>query len=150
MTVTIIQRYFLALECVIAEQFQEYLLWKPFIVKTDNNPLIYIMTTPNLNASQHCWVESLTGFTFSIKYQKGQDNAAADALRQDTSMLDAETVKSILDGATIGSTGRADAHNLAVAKTDEEIHNQVWEAAILARASYMYVNWQVTAWVATQ
>ena len=28
---------FLVLKCEIAEQFQEYLLWKPFIVKTDNN-----------------------------------------------------------------------------------------------------------------
>ena len=48
------------------EQFQEYLLWKPFIVKTDNSPLTYIMTTPNLDAIQHCWVESLKGITFSI------------------------------------------------------------------------------------
>ena len=33
---------FLALKWVIAEQFQEYLVWKPFVVKTDNNPLTYI------------------------------------------------------------------------------------------------------------
>ena len=45
---------FLALKWVIVEQFQEYLLWKPFIVKTDNSPLTYIMTTPNLDATQHC------------------------------------------------------------------------------------------------
>ena len=44
---------FLALKWVIAEHFQEYLLWKPFIVKTDNNPLTYIMTTPNLDATRH-------------------------------------------------------------------------------------------------
>ena len=71
---------FLALKWVIAEQFQEYLLWKSFIVKTDNNPLTYIMTTPNLDATQHHWVESLTRFTISIDYQKGWDNAATDAL----------------------------------------------------------------------
>ena len=70
----------LALKCVIAGQFQEYLLWKPFVVKTDNNPLTYIITTPNLGATQHCWVESLAGFTFSIECHKGQDNAATDAL----------------------------------------------------------------------
>ena len=34
------------------EQFQEYLLWKPFIVNTNNKPLMYIMTTPNLDATQ--------------------------------------------------------------------------------------------------
>ena len=71
---------FLALKWVITEPFQEYLLWKPFVVKTDNNPLTYIMTTPNLDATQHCWVESLAGFTFSIEYQKGWDNTATDAL----------------------------------------------------------------------
>ena len=54
---------FLALKWVIAEQFQEYILWKPFIVKTDNNNLLmYIMTTPNLGATQHQWIESLAWF----------------------------------------------------------------------------------------
>ena len=45
---------FLVLKWVIAEQFQEYLLLKPFIVRTDNNLLTYIMTTPNLDATWHC------------------------------------------------------------------------------------------------
>ena len=31
-------------------------------------------------------------------------------------------VKSIMDGVTMGSTGREDAHNPVVAETDEEIH----------------------------
>ena len=91
------KKEFLALEWAIAEQFHKYLLWKPFIVKTDNNPLTYIRTTPNLDATRHCWVESLVGSTFGIKYQKGWDNAAADALSQVILGLDAETVKSILD-----------------------------------------------------
>ena len=43
----------LALKWAIAEQFQEYLLWKPFIVRTDNNLLTYSMTTPNLDSTQH-------------------------------------------------------------------------------------------------
>ena len=44
---------FLVLEWEIAEQFQEYLLWEPFIAKTDNNPLTFIMTTSNLGATRH-------------------------------------------------------------------------------------------------
>ena len=59
---------FLALKWAIAEQFQEYLCWKPFVVKNDNNPLTYILTTPNLDTTWHHWVESLAGFTFSIEY----------------------------------------------------------------------------------
>ena len=58
---------FLALKWAITGQFQEYLHWKLFVVKTDNNQLSYILTTPNLDATQHCWVVLLGGFTFSIK-----------------------------------------------------------------------------------
>ena len=44
---------FLALKWAITEHFKEYLLYQPFLVKTDNNPLTYIMTTPNLDATGH-------------------------------------------------------------------------------------------------
>ena len=71
---------FLALKWAIAEQFQEYLHWKQFAVITDNNPLTYILTTPNLDATQHHWVTSLVGFTFNIEYKKRRDNVIADAL----------------------------------------------------------------------
>ena len=44
---------FLALKWAITEHFKEYLLYQPFLVKTDNNPLRCIMTTPNLDATGH-------------------------------------------------------------------------------------------------
>ena len=44
---------FLALKWAITEHFKEYLRYQPFLVKTDNNPLTYIMTTPNLDATEH-------------------------------------------------------------------------------------------------
>ena len=44
---------FLVLKWAIMEHFKEYLLYQPFLVKTDNNPLTYIMTTPNLDATGH-------------------------------------------------------------------------------------------------
>ena len=141
---------FLTLKWAIMEQFQEYLLCKPFIVKTDNNPLTYIMTTPNLDASQHCWVKSLRIFTLSIEYQKGWDNAARDALSWVTLRMDTETVKSILESVTVGSRRRADTHDPVVAETDEEIYKQVWEAGVQARATHTHVNLHVTDWVATQ
>ena len=95
------------------------------------------MTTPNLDATQHCWVELLARFTFSIEYQKGQDNAATDSLGQVTPRLDTETVKSILDGITMGLTGRADAHDPVVVETGKEIHKQVQKTAIQARTTHM-------------
>ena len=78
------------------------------------------------------------------------DNAAMDALSQVTLKLDAETVKSILDGFTMGTTERADTHDLAVAKADEEIHKPVQETVILARATQACVNLHVTDWVTAQ
>ena len=44
---------FLVLKWAIMEHFKEYLLYQPFLVNTNNNPLTYIMTTPNLDATGH-------------------------------------------------------------------------------------------------
>ena len=106
------------------------------------------MSTLNLDATQHQWVELLERFMFSIEYQKGQENVAADALSWVTSKLDAETMKSILDGVTVGMTERADIQDLVVAKADEEIHKEVQKTAILAQATC--VNLHVTDWVTAQ
>ena len=141
---------FLALKRAITEQFQEYLHWKPFVVKADNNPLTYILTTPNLDATQHHWVESLAGFTFSIEYQKGRDNAVADTLSHVMSKLNAETVRSILDGVTIETTGRPDAHEPVVAEADEGIHQQVKETSVQAWTAHAHVNLQLRNWIAVQ
>ena len=71
---------FLALKLAVTEHFKEYLLYQPFLVKTNNNLLTYIMSTPNLDATGHCWVSALAKYNFWLEYQKGRDNTAADAL----------------------------------------------------------------------
>ena len=82
------------------------------------------------------------------KYQKGHDNVATDALSQVTLKLNAETVKSILDGINKGTTKRTYAHDPVVAKADEEIHKPVQETVILAPAAC--IDLHVTDWVTTQ
>ena len=62
---------FLALKWAVMEHFKEYLLYQPFLVKTDNNSLTYIMTTPNLDATGHRWMGALAKFNFQLEYQKG-------------------------------------------------------------------------------
>ena len=62
---------FLALKWAITEHFKEYLLYQPFLVKTDNNPLTYIMTAPNCDATGHQWVSALAKYDFQLEYQKG-------------------------------------------------------------------------------
>ena len=55
---------FLALKWAVMEHFKEYLLYQPFLVKTDNNPLTYIMTIPNLDATGQWWVGALAKLNF--------------------------------------------------------------------------------------
>ena len=62
---------FLALKWVVTEHFKKYLLYQPFLVKTDNTPLTYIMTTPNLDATSHQWVTALVQFNFELEYENG-------------------------------------------------------------------------------
>ena len=57
--------------------------------------------------------------------------------------LDVETMKSFLDGVTVGTIGRADAHDPVVAEADEEIHKQIWETAVWTRAAHTHVNLHV-------
>ena len=71
---------FLALKWAVMEHFNKYLPYQPFLVKTDNNPLTYIMMTPNLNATGHQRVGALERFNFKLEDQKGCDNTVADVL----------------------------------------------------------------------
>ena len=43
----------LALKWAVTDHFKEYLLYQPFLVKTDNNPLTYKLTTPSLDPISH-------------------------------------------------------------------------------------------------
>ena len=138
------------IKVVVIKQFQEYLLWKPFIVKTNNNLLTYIMTTPNLDTTQNCRWSHLPDSLLALNTKREGDNAVADALSHVTLKLDAVTVKTILDGVTVGMTNRADVHHLLVADADEEIYKHVQETAILARAAQVCVDLHVTNWVTTQ
>ena len=78
-------------------------LYQPFLVKTDNNPLTYIITTPNFNATGHWWVRALVWFNFESEYQKGCDNTVVDVLSWVTTWLDPDMLRSILDGVALGA-----------------------------------------------
>ena len=76
---------FLAQKWAITEQFHEYLSlyrknWNEFVVHTDNNPLTYIFSSANLDATGQRWMARLTSYNFSLEYQKGKDNTVADFL----------------------------------------------------------------------
>ena len=61
---------FLVLKWAVTEHFKECLPYQPFLVKTGNDPLTYIMMTPNLNATGHQWVGALVWFNFKLDTRK--------------------------------------------------------------------------------
>ena len=100
---------FLALKWGVTEHFREHLPYAPFMVKTDNNPLTYVLTTPNLDAMGHRWVGVLVSFEFELEYQKGWENGVADALSCVPIRHDHRTVKSLMEGAVMGASSRCEA-----------------------------------------
>ena len=92
---------FLALKWAVTEQFREYLQYQPFLVCTNNNPLTYVMTTPNLDAVGHRWVAAMARYNFEIEYVRGMDNKVADTLSHIGGQLDEEAIKELLDQGAI-------------------------------------------------
>ena len=71
---------FLVLKWSMTEHFKEYLAYAPFVVRTNNNLLTYVLTMPNLDTMGHRWVGTLASFQFELEYQKGTNNGAVDSL----------------------------------------------------------------------
>lgn len=74
------QLEFLALKWAVVEKFHDYLYGAKFTVRTDNNPLTYVLTTARLNATGHRWLAALSTYDFSIQYKPGRENVDADSL----------------------------------------------------------------------
>ena len=125
---------FLALKWAVTEQFREYLQYQPFLVCTDNNPLTYVMTMPNLDAIGHRWVAAMARYNFEIEYVCGMDNKVADALSHVGERLDEEAVKELLDQGAIKellnhtvrySVPRAEADDPRVVEEHEKAEGEI-------------------------
>jgi hypothetical protein len=65
--------------------WRPYLCGRAFIVRTDHQPLKYILDQRLATIPQHHWVSKLLGYDFTIEYKLGRTNVVADALsRSDT------------------------------------------------------------------
>ena len=71
---------FLSLKWAVTEKFTDYLFGHQFTVYTDNNPLTYVLTSAQLDATGHRWVAALSAYSFELKYRPGRSNADADAM----------------------------------------------------------------------
>ena len=100
---------FLMLKWSMMEHFKEYLAYAPFLVQTDNNPLTYVLTMPNLDTMRHQWVGTLALFQFELEYQKGANNEAVDMLSQVPINHSQQTIQSLLEGVIVGASDRGEA-----------------------------------------
>ena len=92
---------FLAMKWSI-EHFQTYLLGRCFKVCTDNNPLMYFLTSPNIDTMKQRWINELAKYDFSLKYQKGKKNTLADALsRIEEAHLSDKEAEKVLEGVPV-------------------------------------------------
>ena len=90
----------------------------------DNNPLTYILTTPNLDALGHQWVTTLASYNMTIKYLKGSDNKVADALSRIETRLNPETVTELLNHRKEGAPW-AEAEDIRVIEEEERVDQEV-------------------------
>ena len=142
---------FLALKWAVTEQFWEYLQYKEFTVRTDNNPLTYILTTPGLDALGHCWVAALARFNMKLDYVKGTDNKVADALSRVRQKLDNETITKLLNCAQIGNTPRAESDNINVIQEGERVNQEIIvRHTHIVRQHKKFRNLTNRSWVAAQ
>ena len=97
---------FLALKWAVTDKFKEYLYGAKFKVRTDNNPLCYILSTARLDATGQRWVSELANFDFTVEYRSGKKNKDADFLSRipisntnstDPSFLPQSVVKAICE-----------------------------------------------------
>ena len=71
---------FLALKWAVTTVFLKYLFGNQFMVKSNNNPMKYILTTAQLDARGHHWVAQLASYNFTVLFKSGKTSIEADAL----------------------------------------------------------------------
>ncbi|CAM8880125.1 unnamed protein product [Rhodiola kirilowii] len=62
------------------QSWSSYLAHRPFIIKTDQRSLKYLLEQKITTPFQHMRLSKLMGYSFEIQYKQGKENYAADAL----------------------------------------------------------------------
>ena len=133
----------------MTQQFKDYLWGRAFTVKTDNNPLTYIMSSAHLDATRHRWVGNLASYTFNLEYQKGKHNVVADTLSRYVSMEDPDVKQFLTDALSYrGAAKRAD----AMVPEMQSAHEEQGELAVkfAAFVGKIKTRMHVTDWAQEQ
>jgi hypothetical protein len=62
------------------QKWRPYLLGRPFVVKTDQQSLKFLLEQKVGTPFQQKWITKLLGYDFVVEYKKGVENRVADAL----------------------------------------------------------------------
>lgn len=62
------------------KKWQHYLSVQPFVIRTDQKSLRYLLDHKMATPFQQKWLSKQAGFDFTIEYKAGTENRAADAL----------------------------------------------------------------------
>ena len=131
--------------------FKEYMQYQPFLFKTNNNPLIYVMSTPKWDAVRHWWVAVMVGYNFEIEYVCGSDNKVCDALSWVGRHLNKDTVKELLSHTTCYGIPWAKANDPRVLEEHDKTEGEViMQAHMLAETKKNYWNLADSHWVVAQ
>lgn len=68
----------------VVQTWNAYLANRPFIIKTDQKSLKWLLEKKITTPFQHMWLSKLMGYTFEIQYKQGKENFAANALSRVT------------------------------------------------------------------
>ena len=70
-------------------------------------------------------MSTLAKYDFWLEYQKGQDNAAADALSWVTTHLPPEAIQAILDGVTVGTSQCTERERPVIIENEQLLEQEV-------------------------
>lgn len=97
------QLEFLSLKWAVVDRFHDYLYGARFTVRTDNNPLTYVLSTAKLNAVGHRWLAALSTYDFDVQYRPGRHNIDADILSRRFPESDTVTVWETISESVVKS-----------------------------------------------
>lgn len=62
------------------QKWRGYLLGRPFVIKTDQQAIQFLLGQKISTPEQQKWLTKLLGFDYSIEYKRGKENVVADPL----------------------------------------------------------------------
>ena len=110
------EKKFLALLSAM-RKWRPYLVGRPFIIKTDQQSLKYLLHQRVGTPLQQKWLSKLMGYAFVVEYKKGSENVVADALSRRGEM----TVSEVVSDSHDDLEGTAALHMLRSGQIKEEI-----------------------------